>query len=89
MSQLQSAGPRARADLEVNEVPDGLVIYDEARDQVHYLNHTASLIFCLCTGDNDEPTIAEQVGKGFALDRVPTSETAQCLADLRREGLLD
>ncbi|MGH9028848.1 MAG: hypothetical protein ACRDV4_04455, partial [Acidimicrobiales bacterium] len=60
MSEAGSIRPRARGDLDVNEVPDGLVIYDEKTDRVHYLNLTAALVFCLCTGENDEPTIAEQ-----------------------------
>jgi len=89
VSDLQTSGPRARDDLDVNEVPDGLIIYDGETDRVHYLNHTAALIFCLCTGDNSEAAIAEQVGESFSLDHLPTPETANCLADFHREGLLD
>ena len=89
MSELQTSGPSARADLDVNEVPDGLIIYDGESDRVHYLNHTAALIFCLCTGDNSEATIAEQVGQSFSLDHLPTLETANCLTDFLREGLLN
>lgn len=87
-SQRASVGPRIRPDLDVNEVPDGLVVYDEKSDRVHCLNHTAALIFCLCTGDNAESEIAEAVAKGFSLDVVPFADTAACLADFRREGLL-
>jgi Coenzyme PQQ synthesis protein D (PqqD) len=83
-----SACPEAKPGLDVNEVPDGLVIYDTERDRVHYLNPTAALIFVLCTGDNDEATIAEQVGLAYALDRAPAEETATALANLRAEGLL-
>jgi hypothetical protein len=89
MGELGSGFPRARTGLEVNEVPDGLVIYDGDSDRVHYLNHTAAFVFCMCTGGNEEATIAEQMGKAFSLDTVPGSETAICLADLRREGLVD
>lgn len=88
MSELNTSGPCARIGLDINEVPDGLIIYDGESDRVHYLNHTAALIFCLCTGDNDEADIAEQLGEAFSLDHLPGLETKSCLADLRREGLL-
>ena len=83
-----TAGPVARAGLDVNEVPDGLVIYDGDRDRVHYLNHTAALVFLLCTGDNSEDAIADHVGTAWGLDGPPGAETRTCLDDLRREGLL-
>jgi len=89
VSELQTSGPRTRTDLDVNEVPDGLIIYDGESDRVHYLNHTAAFIFCLCTGDFSEADIAQQVGQAFSLDRLPETETENCLADFRREGLLD
>jgi hypothetical protein len=89
VSELQTSGPRVRVDLDINEVPDGLIIYDGKSDRVHYLNHTAALIFCLCTGTNDEAAIAEQVAQSFSLDHLPNPETESCLADFQREGLLD
>jgi hypothetical protein len=89
MSRERSAFPRARSDLEVNEVPDGLVIYDAKADRVHFLNHTAGVVFSLCTGHNEESTIAEQVGKAFSINGAPAAETAACLAELRSEGLVD
>jgi hypothetical protein len=89
VSDLQTSGPRARPGLDVNEVPDGLVIYDGASDRVHYLNPTAGFIFCFCTGENSEAFIAQQVGEHFSMDHRPTDETETCLADLRREGLID
>jgi hypothetical protein len=89
VSDLRTSGPRSRSNLDVNEVPDGLVIYDGERDRVHYLNATAGLIFCLCTGENAVDAIARQVADAFSLDHLPSQETDSCLADLRREGLID
>ncbi|HLH27491.1 MAG TPA: PqqD family peptide modification chaperone, partial [Acidimicrobiales bacterium] len=63
-------------------------VYDGRTDRVHYLNQTAAVVFLMCTGDNSEAVIAQQVGVAFSLDRVPAEETAACLADLRREGLV-
>lgn len=82
-------GPRARDDLDIHEVEDGLVIYDTDRDRVHYLNHTATLVLALCTGANSEAVIAEQLANAFALDpAVAAAEAAACLSTLRQEGLL-
>ena len=81
--------PTARPELEVNEVDDGLVIYDTGRDRVHYLNHTAALVFVLCTGEHAAADVAAHVAAAFDLpaDRA-TSETDACLAQLAREGLV-
>jgi len=78
----------ARSDLDVNEVPDGLIIYDGDSDRVHYLNHTAALIFCLCTGDADATAIAQAVRTSFSLEAAPDEAVASTLADFAREGLL-
>ncbi len=87
MAQIPTA-PTARDDVEVNEVEDGLVIYDTARDRVHYLNHTAALVFALCTGTNTVDVIAAQVGQAFDLDGGAAAEVDECLDRLAREGLL-
>lgn len=84
-----SDGPRARDDLDVHEVEDGLVIYDTGRDRVHYLNHTATLVLALCTGANSGAVIAEQVAKAFGIDAsAAAAEVATCMATLQQEGLL-
>jgi hypothetical protein len=85
----QTSRPRARADLDVNEVPDGLIIYDGVNDQVHYLNHTAAVVFCFCTGDLTEGDIAEEVRASFSLDELPATDTADCLTTFREQGLVD
>ncbi len=88
VSDLATFRPMVRPDLDVNEVPDGLIIYDGESDRVHYLNHTAALIFCLCTGDASEVAIAQEVQATFSLDATPDAAVASCLADFAREGLL-
>ncbi len=85
----QTSRPRSRAGLDINEGPDGLIIYDGTNDQVHYLNHTAAVIFCFCTGDYTEEAIAEELRACFALEKLPASDTAACLATFRHEGLVD
>jgi hypothetical protein len=88
VSHNTSEHPVARDDLEVYETDDGLLIYDLQRDRAHHLNPTASIIFSLCTGENDEATMAEQIRGAFQLDTTPRGEVIDCLAMLRTEGLL-
>ena len=51
-SRMPSDSPLAVDGLDVNQVKDGLIVYDPARDRVHYLNNTAAAIFTLCDGDH-------------------------------------
>ena len=50
-SEMTMTDVLVRADgLDVNEVPDGYVIYQTDADRVHYLNKTAAIVFELCDG---------------------------------------
>jgi PqqD family protein of HPr-rel-A system len=83
-----TVSPACVPGIEINEVKDGLVVYDPRRGRVHYLNHTAALILSLCTGRNAEADIIRLVKDAFSLDAHPTSEVSDCLAQLRNEGLI-
>ncbi len=74
--------------LDVNEVKDGLVVYDPKTDRVHYLNATASIVFSVCDGAHDRADIARIVGTAFSLDEPPVDDVDECLATFEREGLL-
>ena len=74
--------------LELNEVKDGLIVYEPERDRVHYLNATAAVVFTLCDGTHDVTGIAELVGTAYGLDEPPVAEVEECLDQLRAEGLL-
>jgi hypothetical protein len=79
----------ARADnLEVHEVPDGYIIYQTARDRVHYLNKTAAVIFEFCDGKRDEADIVSRVATAFEIPPRMHDEVKTCLNLLMREGLL-
>jgi hypothetical protein len=81
--------PPRRADgLETHEVEDGLVVYQAATERVHYLNPTASLVFELCTGEHTEEEIGTLVGEAWDLPEPPHEAVAQCLAQLRAEGVV-
>lgn len=74
--------------LEINEVADGLVVYQGTDERVHYLNHTASVVFELCTGENTEGEIASLLGNAFDLATAPEVEVQACLTHLREQGII-
>jgi Coenzyme PQQ synthesis protein D (PqqD) len=79
-----------RADgLDVNEVPDGYVIYHTASDRVHYLNKTAAIVFELCDGSSGANDIVARVGQMFDLDdKTANEEIEACVRSLLKEGLV-
>jgi hypothetical protein len=79
---------RRAEDLECNEVPDGYVIYDNAREDVHFLNLTAAAVFELCDGENDAASIAAIVQDAFGLPAPPNGDVEACLASLHSQGLI-
>ena len=83
-----SDAPRQAAGLDITEADDGLVVFEPTTRKVHHLNVTATLVFELCTGDNDEQAIIEVVRTAFQMDTAPVAEVTQLLASLRGEGLL-
>lgn len=74
--------------LEVHEVPDGYIIYQTARDKVHYLNKTAAVIFEFCDGRRDKSDIVSRVATAFELAPRMHDEVSNCLDSLIREGVL-
>jgi len=72
--------------LDVNEVPDGYIIYQMASDRVHYLNNTAAIVFELCDGHRDAEDIISRVKKMFEDDSSVDLEA--CIQNLLNEGLV-
>jgi hypothetical protein len=79
--------PVTAPHLEINEVRDGLIVYDTTRDRVHYLNATASVVFTLCDGQHSPEAMAAELATLFEVDP-PHPEVADCLANFAAEGLL-
>jgi hypothetical protein len=84
-----SSRPVQAGGLEVKEVSGGYMILDAARDRGHSLNHTAVVVFELCTGQNDSTKIAQLLQSAFGLPSPPLAETLSCLERLFHEGLID
>jgi hypothetical protein len=80
--------PAAIAGLEVHEVEDGLVVYDAEHDRVHYLNATASVVFTFCDGAHAVDQITELVRAAWDLPDPPVAAVAECVAQLRAEGVV-
>jgi len=80
--------PRAVPGIEVVASADGYIVYDERRDRVHYLNHTAALVLEFCTGENSAGEIVRMLQAAYELPEPPEAETEDCLAHLRTEGLV-
>lgn len=74
--------------IEVVQVPDGYVVYDDARHVVHYLNPSAAALFELITVCPDVKTVARQIRDLFSLERSPDADVAVGLQELISQGLI-
>lgn len=80
--------PRRMNGLEINTVDDGFIVYQQDRGRVHYLNHTATLVLELCTGENSPARIAGLVQTAYGLAAPPETEVNELLGKLRDETLI-
>jgi Coenzyme PQQ synthesis protein D (PqqD) len=85
---MSTGTPTRATDLDIHEVEDGLVVYQPARDRVHYLNQTSAVVFELCTGKNTEDVIVGLVQAAWGLDHPPRNEVMTCLTQLRDEEIV-
>lgn len=83
-----AAAPTQVDGLELVEVADGFIVYDEARERVHFLNHTAAVVLTLCDGSKPDAEIATLVQQCYELPETPQEEIAACLERFRTEGLV-
>jgi hypothetical protein len=80
--------PAQAADLDINFLGDGYIVYQPACEILHSLNHTAAIVLELCTGENDANEIACLLQDNFQLAAPPIDETRQCLEALAAAGLI-
>ena len=80
--------PERVEGVEVSAAADGYVVYDPAKDRVHYLNHTAALVLEFCTGEHTAEEIARLLQVAYEMPEPPVLEAGECLAQLRHEGLI-
>jgi Coenzyme PQQ synthesis protein D (PqqD) len=85
---MLSDRPRVEPGLEVNEVRDGLTVFDSVADRIHYLNQTAAIVFTLCDGRCSVTDMAAFLADAFELDEPPVDEVRECVGQLVRLGLI-
>jgi hypothetical protein len=83
-----TARPVQADGLEVNEVEDGLVLYQAGPKLVHYLNNTAAFVFELCSGERTVDEIAAFVARSFDMEGLPIAAVVSCVDELREKGVL-
>lgn len=74
--------------IEIRAAPDGIVVYDPARDRLHYLNPTAALLLESCDGTLAAAELPALLAAAFDLPAPPTGEVENCLTTLLDQGLL-
>jgi hypothetical protein len=80
--------PKRIDGLDVNELPDGYIIYQKEGDRVHYLNPTAVLVFEMCDGQVTADAIPDLLKQAYALPEAPTADVDACLTKFLDEGLI-
>jgi hypothetical protein len=75
-------------DIELREVTDGFVAYDPARDRLHFLNLTATMLLESCDGNIPARELPDLLAAAYGLDAPPVAEVESCLSRLLEEGLL-
>jgi Coenzyme PQQ synthesis protein D (PqqD) len=75
--------------VELVEVPDGWVIYNETLKRVILLNLTAAAMLELCDGESGATRIAMRMQEIFRLSEPPQSDVEGCLRSLISEGLVE
>lgn len=78
-----------KADLEINEAPDGYVIYQSEPDRVHFLNATAAVVLELCDGSQSLQEISDFLKAAYELDDMPMAEFQEAVSNLVNEGLIE
>jgi hypothetical protein len=81
--------PKCRSGLDISVIDEGYVVYQPECDRVHYLNHSATLILELCTGENPVAGIAGLMQEAYGLPEPPVAMVGETVEKLRAEGLLE
>lgn len=82
------SAPRAADHMEVIASDEGFVVHDAAENTVHYLNHTAAIVFSLCDGTREVEEIAGMIQGQFDLSSPPLEDVQTTIEQLRENGLV-
>jgi hypothetical protein len=74
--------------LELNPAPDGYVIYQTAKERVHFLNPTAAIVYELCISGKSLREIEAVLRDAFSLSQDPSAAVRDCIKSLLDEQLI-
>jgi hypothetical protein len=72
----------------IEKIADGYMLHQPEKSRVHYLNHTAVMVLELCDGRLSPGEIAGALRELYDLPEAPLAEVGECLALLRKQGLV-
>jgi PqqD family protein of HPr-rel-A system len=79
----------ARGDLAVAEIDGEAVVFDPLARELHYLNHSAALVFKLCDGQATVSELVADLADAYELDPAEMEEQiAPLIESLADTGLL-
>jgi hypothetical protein len=78
----------AMRDIQLIEIKDGLVVYQQEPQRIHRLNRTAAVIYLLCDGSRVVEEIADEVQLVFNTENRPHHAVINCLRQLTEMGLI-
>jgi hypothetical protein len=73
---------------DVIDVADGIAVYDDKFGTVHYLNHTAAVVFLLCKQPVGLDVLCTVFQEEFGLKTAPKAELRKIIAEMQKTGLL-
>ncbi len=79
---------RKNDGIEVHEMKDGFILYNPSSDTVHFMNHSAMVIWELCTGNNSVHAIGAMIDELYELDMQSGDMVRKTLEDLASLGLI-
>jgi hypothetical protein len=80
--------PQQAAGIDVIQFSSGLMVRQAEPMLLHQLDSTASVILELCDGRHTVAEIADEVADVFSLEALPLATVVECVAGLRRAGIL-
>jgi len=74
--------------IEINKVSDGCVVNYPANNEVHYLNHTGTMLLELSDGETSISEMKELIKDVFELEELPGLEIDDYLQELVDKSLV-
>ena len=80
--------PQKLDGFEIAEAASGFVVHDTGRGRIHYLNHTAALIYELCDGHTSTQEITQLLEDAYGQQDSLDEQVRLYVARLAEENLI-